>query len=231
MQTQANEVTSKKQNTGNTEKKVNNGEGVKLAFENAMNKLPEKLDGLWEKEGGKKFLSHLMFSFLPINRKEVFQIGNFDLHKKYNDVPKICALTGFAVADVTFSMDEVTKNHFQEKGLKVNKLVFNIPCVGSTESTKMVSTFALNIFNDWVLKALGEGETKKSNEINKIITAARRKADGTFKVKTEEAPKKKKVVSENTKNLVVDNQIVGEQKPQTYTMGDKFDFSKLKFND
>ena len=124
MQTQANEVTSKKQNTGNTEKKVNNGEGVKLAFENAMNKLPEKLDGLWEKEGGKKFLSHLMFSFLPINRKEVFQIGNFDLHKKYNDVPKICALTGFAVADVTFSMDEVTKNHFQEKGLKVNKLVF-----------------------------------------------------------------------------------------------------------
>ena len=128
-------------------------------------------------------------------------------------------------------MDEVTKKHFQEKGLKVNKLVFNIPCVGSNESTKMVSTFALNIFNDWVLKALGEGETKKSNEINKIITAARRKADGTFKVKTEEAPKKKKVVSENTKNLVVDNQIVGEQKPQTYTMGDKFDFSKLKFND
>lgn len=230
MQTQANEVTSKKQNTGNKERKENNGEGVKLAFENAMNKLHEKLDGLWQKEGGKKFLSHLMFAFLPVNKKEVFHIGNFDLHKKYNDIPKICSLTGFAVSDVTFSMDEPTKKYFKEKGMKVNKLVFNIPCVGSTESTKMVSTFALSSFNDWVIKVIVEN-SERGKEINKIITAARRKADGTFKVKTEETPKKKKVVSESTKTLVVDNRIVGDQKPQTYTMGDTFDFSKLKIND
>lgn len=197
-----------------TPKKPNNGEGVKTAFENAIKSLPNKLNKIWETEKGKKFLTHLMFAFLPTNKKEIFPIGNFNEHNKYKELPKICTLTGFAVSDVFFTMDEATKKHFEEKKMKVNKLVFAINSYGSTESTKILSADSLTAFANWVQSKVAD--EVGSGEISKIVSSIRKKQEGITQNKEQQKPKKKKAA---------DQPFAGKS---TYSLSDKFDFDKLK---
>lgn len=203
---------SKNNSKKNTPKKVNNGEGVKAAFENAIKSLPTKFEKLWAEEKGKKYLTHLMFAFLPASKKEVFRIGKFSDHNKFENLPKICSLTGFAVSDSSFAMDEVTKKFFSEKGKKVNKLVHAIICFGSTESNKILSEDALLALNNWVLDKITQeaGGVLEGNEFNRIITSAREKAEGKGDFK-----KKKPMHFDNPRAA-------------THTLSDKYDFDSLK---
>lgn len=206
----------KKPNNSNHVKTINNGEGVKAAFEKAILGLFEKLDKLWETEGGKKYITHLMYSFLPMNKKEVFPIGNFKEHPKYDNTPKLCTLTGFALSDSSFVMDDVTKKHFEEKGKKVNKLVYAIPCAGSSESNKIISASAMIALNDWTRINLEKEASSNSKEFTTIMASVLRKMNGIVK---SDVDKTKVVRFDKPKKL-------------TYTLADTFDFTKLKsFND
>ncbi len=225
METTKAENSTAKSSTENKPKNapiVNNGEGVKAAYEKAIKNLPEKFEKLWSNEGGKKFLTHMIFSFLPLNKKEVFPIGKFEEHNKYKEVPKVCTLTGFAVSDSGFSMDEVTKKYYSEKRMKVNKLVFAIPCVGSTESTKIVSNEALQGLRDWV-KGKCEAELNtKEKDFNRIMSSV------LNKMKDKEFKNKKKPVSEEDKNSSNVSYSNKDIKPATHTLGDKYDWDALK---
>ena len=201
---------SKKENA--PVKKINNGEGVKAAFEKAIRNLPEKLDKLWATEGGKKYISHLMYSFLPMNRKEVFPIGKFEDHSKFNEIPKLCTLTGFAVADSNFKMDEVTKKYFESKERKVNKLVHAIPCVGSIESNKIISFDAMSALNEWVKTNLQKELNQKDKTFHNIMTSIRNKMEGKTTTNVDA-----------TKKMRFDN-----PKSATQTLGDKYDWDSLK---
>lgn len=202
------------------DKKLSNGEGVKVAFENAVKGISKKLDALWINEKGKKYLVHLIFSFLPANDKKVFKIGKFEDHNKYKNLAKVCSLTGFAVSDSSFTMDEATKKHFEEKHQKANKLVHAIPCSGSVESDKILSNDALVALNEWVrLKVVAEN---CKGEFSKLLTASIEKG----RIKEEKN-------ANSTKSDKSEHKPVTYHKPEnsTYTLADKFDFSKLKLTD
>lgn len=199
------------------DKKVNNGEGVKVAFTNAVGNISKKLESLWVSEGGKKYLVHLIFSFLPPTEKKVYKISSFDEHSKYSELPKICSLTGFAVSDINFTMDDVTKKFFEQKEKKVNKLVHAIACSGSTDSNKILSNDALIALNDWF-------QSKISNEIanDKVgdFTKLMRNVVGK-----NEGEKKNNV--DKTKKVKFHNPTKGA----TYSLADKFNFNSLDIND
>lgn len=211
MENKKQNVVVKKENNKKEFTKENNGDGVKVAFENSIKNLHERLDKTWSTEGGKKFLTHLMFAFLPVSKKDVFRIGKFEDHPKYKDLEKVCALTGFAVADSNFTMDEVTKKFFEGKGKKVNKLVFAITCYGSNESTKIISNQALQSLCDWAsLKSTGKDIVVREEFIKLLIS-----------IKKKSEPKKEQV--DETKEMKFHKQ------PQsTYTLADKFDFDAMK---
>lgn len=201
--------------------KVKNGEGVRIAFEKTVKNLPDRLDKLWETEGGKKYLQHLMFSFIPMNRKEVYKIGLFSENDKYNGLPKICTLTNFAVADSNFTIDIPTKDFFEKRGKSVNKLMFSIPCVGSVNSNKILSTQALNALANWVTSKLEKeeiedsmNENNESGEFTKLISSIMRNMD-----------EKKNV--DKTKKKHFDKNRVESPAKATYTLADKFDFTKI----
>jgi len=193
-------------------KKVKNGEGVKAAFENAIKSLHAKFDKLWADEKGKKYLTHLMFAFLPPYKKEVFRIGNFSDTNKYDNIPKICSLTGFAVSDSSFVMDEVTKKHFDEKGKKVNKLVHPIICYGSTQSNKILSDSALLELNNWVIDKINQELVGiiDGDEFRRIISSSRKKSEG-------------KQLGKKKKSKFFDN-----PRAATHTIADKYYFDSLK---
>lgn len=205
----------KKPNNSNHVKTINNGEGVKAAFEKSILGLPEKIDKLWETEGGKKYITHLMYSFLPMDKKDVYPIGNFKEHPKYDNTPKLCTLTGFALSDSSFVMDDVTKKHFEEKGKKVNKLVHAIPCSGSLESNKIISVDAMVALSEFVRAKLAKEVSSKVKEFTKIMTAIISKMN---RVVESDVDKTKVVRFDKPKKL-------------TYTLADTFDFSKLNLVD
>lgn len=180
-----------KENTKNTK-------GVAAAFKDAITNLPNKLNKIWQSEKGRGFIIHLIISFLPTTKKEVFRIGNFSNHKKHNNIPKVCSLTGFAVSDSEFKIDEVTIEHFKKINKKINRLILPIPCVGSTKSNIILSHEALFVFRDWVSKN-EDAELKLilNNEVNKKFVGEK-KPIGELKTRA------------------------------TYSIGDKYNLTKLK---
>lgn len=177
---------------------MNTSKSAKRAFEKALQNLPNKLNKIWESESGKSFIRHLLISFLPHTKKEVYPIGIFTNHKKYNNIPKVCCLTNFAVTDVDFTIDEVTLEYFRKANKNITRVSFAIPCVGSTRSKNILSKDALLAFHTWAYKH--NDESLKS----------------LIKMQQTENKKVKKVIKELP------------EKRATYSLADTFDFQKLK---
>lgn len=152
-----------------SEQKTNNGEGVKKAYEQIVSNLHERFDKMWASEKGRKYLKHVIVSFICDGKTHTFPIQEFSSHIKYKDIPKICAFTGFTVSDVTFTMDEITKEHFKSRDKKINKLVYPIPCIGSHKSSVIISQEAFYALESWIDKNMECYEDFKS-EMMRLFT-------------------------------------------------------------
>jgi hypothetical protein len=173
-------------------------------FNKYINNIPLKLNKMLKDKKERKFVKHLIYSFVKDSQNKTFLINKFDDYEKYKNIPKICSLTGFIVSDTTSKeIDEPTINYFKNINKKIKKNTIPLSCYGSTESNKLLSASAFNELKKWFLDNIEKEKngTLKGNFFRSFI-------------KNELKNKKKKYFD--------------FPRAATYSIKDKIDLNKLK---